>query len=96
MIKHIVLFKFKDTKKENFMKEIKQDLENLVNTIEELKEMEVGLNFLEDNSMPDLVLTSTFENREGLEVYRTHPEHVKVVEKIKPMATDRSVVDYEV
>jgi hypothetical protein len=95
MIKHIVLFKFKDINKISFMQEAKTDLENLVNSIEELKGMEIGINYLTDDNMPDLSLTSTFENKEGLEVYKTHPEHLKVVEKIKPMAIGRWVVDYE-
>ncbi|MCK5824918.1 MAG: Dabb family protein [Ichthyobacteriaceae bacterium] len=96
MIKHIVAFKFKNDNKETFMQEVKRDLENLVEIIEELKSMEVGINYVEDQTMPDLSLYSTFENKEGLKVYSTHPEHVKVVTKIKTMATNRWVVDYEI
>jgi len=96
MIKHIVLFKFKDENKEVFMKQIKEELENLTGIIEELKGMEVGLNFLSNNDMPDLSLTSTFDNKEGLSVYANHSEHLKVVAKIKPMAIGRWVVDYEI
>ena len=95
MIKHIVLFKFKDENKEVFMKQAKQELENLVGKIEELKGMEIGINYLVDDKMPDLSLTSTFENKEGLKIYATHPEHLKVVDLIRPMAIGRWVVDYE-
>jgi coproporphyrinogen III oxidase-like Fe-S oxidoreductase len=96
MIKHIVLFKFKEENKTEFMKQAKQELESLVDKIEELKAMEVGISYLDDDSMPDLSLTSTFENKEGLKVYATHPEHLKVVDLIKPMAIGRWVVDYEI
>jgi len=96
MIKHIVLFKFKNEDKKNFMKQAKQELENLVDKIDELKGMEIGINLLADDTMPDLSLTSTFENQEGLKIYATHPEHLKVVDLIKPMAIGRWVVDYEV
>lgn len=96
MIKHIVLFKFKDENKDVFMNQAKQELENLVDKIEELKSMEVGINYLEDENMPDLSLSSSFENKEGLKIYATHPEHLKVVELIKPMAIGRWVVDYEI
>jgi len=96
MIKHIVLFKFKDENKDVFMKQAKQELEDLVEKIDELKGMEIGINHLENDEMPDLSLTSTFENKEGLKIYATHPEHLKVVELIKPMAIGRWVVDYEV
>lgn len=94
MIKHIVAFKFKDENKSKFMKEVKKDLENLVSQIPELISMEVGLNIIKDEQMPDLVLYSTFENEKGLNIYRDHPAHVVVVEKIKPMALKRTVVDY--
>ncbi len=96
MIKHIVLFKFKEENKEVFMKQAKQELEDLVDTIDELKGMEIGINYLGDDKMPDLSLTSTFDNKEGLKVYATHPAHLKVVQLIKPMAIGRWVVDYEV
>lgn len=96
MIKHIVLFKFKDENKTEFMKQAKQDLEDLVDKIEELKKIEIGINYLEDENMPDLSLTATFENKDGLKVYATHPQHLKVVELFKPMATGRWVVDYEI
>jgi coproporphyrinogen III oxidase-like Fe-S oxidoreductase len=96
MIKHIVLFKFKEENKTEFMKQAKQELESLVDKIEELKAMEVGISYLDDDSMPDLSLTSTFENKEGLKVYATHPEHLKVVDLIKSMAIGRWVVDYEI
>jgi len=96
MIKHIVLFKFKDENKKVFMKQIKEELENLTDIIEELKGMEVGLNLLSNSDMPDLSLTSTFNNKEGLSIYANHPEHQKVVAKIRPMAIGRWVVDYEI
>jgi len=95
MIKHIVLFKFKEDDKLNFMKEIKSELEALTDKIEELKKMEVGISFLNDPNMPDLSIYSVFENKEALKKYAEHPDHLKVVDKIKSMALSRSVVDYE-
>jgi hypothetical protein len=95
MIKHIVLFKFKEENKASFMKKAKQDLENLVNSIDELKEIEIGINYLNDDSMPDLSLTATFEDKEALKIYATHPEHLKIVKLFKTMAIGRWVVDYE-
>lgn len=94
MIKHIVFFKFKNENKQAFMLEIKADLEALVSKIDELEAMEVGINFLEDESMPDFALTSSFTSMENLKVYANHPDHVLVVNKIKEMATERSAVDY--
>ena len=94
MIKHIVLFKLEGKNKLEFMKEIKLELENLLGKIEELKTMEVGISYLEDNDMPDLSLISSFEDKEGLAIYQKHPEHVKIGKKLRARMAGRSVVDY--
>ena len=94
MIKHIVLFKLEGDNKLEFMKEIKLELENLLDKIEELKTMEVGISYIEDEDMPDLSLISSFENKEGLAIYQKHPEHVKVGKKLRTRMAGRSVVDY--
>ena len=79
----------------NFMKEVKLELENLVESIDELKSMEIGISYIEDESMPDLSLIANFEDKEALDIYQKHPEHMKVGKKIKARATGRAVVDYE-
>lgn len=96
MIKHIVLYKFVDENKEVFMKQAKQQLESLVDKIDELKGMEIGISYLGNDNMPDLSLTSSFESKEGFKAYTTHPEHLKVVSFFKPMVVDRWIVDFEV
>ena len=59
-----------------------------------LKSMEVGINFTEADRAFDLSLYSTFETKEDLSTYATHPEHLKVVELIKSVTTESKVVDY--
>ena len=100
MIKHIVMWRLKDEalgagKEENAHK-LKESLEALKDVIEELKAVEVGLNFNPSPAAFDVVLYSEFENREGLEAYQSHPEHVKIAEFVGEIRTDRAVVDYEV
>ncbi|MFW6043171.1 MAG: Dabb family protein [Marinilabiliaceae bacterium] len=98
MIKHIVLFKFRDdlTGKEKAQKlsSIKTDLEALTGKVETLKRMEVGINCNPDESY-DLALTSEFEDMEGLKAYATHPEHLKVGAVIREILEQRACVDYE-
>ena len=95
MITHIVMFKFKnEASKEDILK-IKKALEDLVEKIEPLKSMEVGLNFKESDRAMDMVLVSTFEDKEGLNIYATHPAHLEVVKVIKELAEYTKVVDYE-
>lgn len=99
MIKHIVMWRLKDealgaTKQENAIK-LKETLEALKDVIDELKEVEVGFNFNPSDAAFDVVLYSAFEDKEGLQAYQNHPEHLKVVDFVGEIRTDRAVVDYE-
>ncbi len=100
MIKHIVMWRIKDedagaSKIEN-AKKLKQSLEALVDEIEELKTAQVGINFNSSPAAFDVVLYSEFDDREGLDAYQTHPEHIKVADFVSEIRSDRAVVDYEV
>jgi len=95
MIVHVVMFKFKNSTKKEEILDIKNRLEKLVDKIEPLKTMEVGLNFKDSPRAMDMVLISTFDSKEGLETYATHPAHLEVVEIIKKLGEYTKVVDYE-
>lgn len=95
MIVHVVMFKFKDSTSKEEILDIKKRLQELVDKIEPLKTMEVGLNFKDSPRAMDMVLISTFENKDGLETYATHPAHLEVVEIIKKFGEYTKVVDYE-
>jgi len=95
MITHIVFFKFKDTTTKEQILDIKTMLENLVELIEPLNSMEVGINFNDSERSMDMSLISTFDTKDGLSTYATHPEHLKVVQIIKELAEYTKVVDYE-
>lgn len=99
MIKHIVMWRLKDeaagaTKEVNALK-LKESLESLVGVIPTLKAAEVGINFNPSDAAFDVVLYSEFDDREGLSAYQTHPEHMKIVDFVGEIRTDRAVVDYE-
>lgn len=95
MIVHIVFIKLKDENKTKNALSIKEALEALVDKVESLVSMEVGINFSQEARAFDLSLYSTFDTVDGLETYATHPEHLKVVEFIKSCATETKVVDYK-
>ena len=95
MVVHIVMFRFKEANKAANIEKVKAMLEALPEKIPTLKSMEVGVDFLHSERSMDLVLTSTFDDREGLEAYRVHPAHVEVVEVIKQVSEESRVVDYE-
>jgi hypothetical protein len=94
MIVHIVMFKFKEENKAENTAKAKRMLEALVDQIEPLLGMEVGIDFCGSERAMDLVLTSTFETKEGLSIYATHPAHLEVVAFIKEVTEMSKVVDY--
>ncbi len=96
MIKHIVLFKLKSENKEISNETVIADLKSLSEKISELKFLEIGSNFSERKTAHDIILVSHFESKDDLYIYRKHPEHVKVVEKIKPFVEKTAVCDYEI
>ncbi len=98
MINHVVLFKLKDyplEEKKKVVAEIKDALEGLKEKIEQLKYLEVGLNYELEAKSFDICLISHFESIEDLDIYRVHPEHMKVVELIGRTTESRAAVDYE-
>ncbi|MBN2637343.1 MAG: Dabb family protein [Prolixibacteraceae bacterium] len=98
MINHVVLFKlneYPEEEKKKVISEMKSELEGLKDKIKELKFIEVGVNYQLNSKSFDIVLLSHFNNLEDLDVYRDHPEHLKVVDKIAGWASARAAVDYE-
>ena len=99
MLKHIVMFRLKDSaeghsKAEN-ARELKTLLESLKEKIPVVKCLEVGINVGKSASASDIVLYSEFDDMQALEVYREHPEHKKAVDFIAKVCSERGVVDYE-
>jgi len=90
------MFKFKDEDKASNIVKVKDALTELVSKIDELKSIEVGVNFAEEARAFDLSLYSTFESKDDLKAYAVHPEHIKVVELIKSVTKESKVVDYEI
>lgn len=93
------MWKIKDSHegmdKNEIMDRVKKDLEGLKNFIPEIKTMEIGRNSNELPTSFDIALYSEFESMEDLEIYKEHPEHVKVAQFIRQVTADAVVVDYE-
>ncbi len=99
MINHVVMFKLKkydsENEKQDVIGSIEDGLLSLKDKIAELKYIEVGVNYELAAKSYDICLISHFENIEGLDVYRFHPEHLKVAELIGQHAVERAAVDFE-
>jgi hypothetical protein len=88
------MFDFKEEQKQEHIAKTKEMLEALVEKIEPLLSMEVGVDFNGSERAMDLSLISTFETKEGLKAYATHPAHLEVVAFIKEVTVASKVVDY--
>ena len=94
MVVHIVMFKFKEENKAQNIQKVQEKLNNLLQKIDELQSLEVGVDFNHSQRAFDLSLYSTFNSKEDLNNYALHPEHLKVVKLIKDVTLESKVVDY--
>lgn len=95
MLKHIVMLKFNAGQDiEQLSGEFTQMLNALKNSVPSLKSMEVGKNISVKPSAYHLVLTAFFDDEAGLDAYRSHPDHVKILHRIKKTVEKMAAVDY--
>ena len=99
MIKHIVMIKVKEfgsqEKKTEVIRQLKKQIDDLVGVIEQIRFFETGLNISESPAAYDLVLISEFDSLEDLDIYRKHPDHVKVLDTLAEVKDKITVVDYK-
>ena len=101
MIKHIVMWKLKEfaegsSKFEN-AKKVKADLEALKSVIDEINEIEVGVNSQDaPEGNFDAVLSMTCSDFDALKRYAAHPAHQEVVQFMKKIVESRTAVDFEI
>ena len=93
MVKHIVMFKLKEKNAEN-MEAAVSILRGLDGKIKSLIFIEVGVDSQETERSYDLVLTTHFDDQEGLSAYASHPTHLPVIETMQNLCSNSIVVDY--
>lgn len=93
MIKHIVMWKFKEGYEEQ-MHEFLNGLKGLVGQVECLRSLEVGVN-CNPNEKYNATLICTFDNMEDLKKYAVDPRHVACQKICHPIALERACVDFE-
>lgn len=96
MIRHIVLFQFKEETGPDTRSEMVQKLKNLKNQIPFIVELEIGEDFMGDTYSYHVGLNSLFQNQEDLATYRDHPDHVEVVKFIREVCSATVKVDYDI
>ena len=98
MVKHIVMFKLKDTlskeEKLDVMNRFKAAIEALPAQIDVIRKVFVGFNINEAEQW-DICLESEFDSLDDVKVYAAHPAHVAAAGILKDAKQDRACVDYE-
>ena len=99
MVKHIVLFKLKDTlsseEKMQVMTSFKQAIEALPAQISVIRSIEVGFNINPAEAW-DIALYSEFDSLDDVKTYATHPAHVAAGSLLAGAKESRSCVDFEI
>ncbi len=96
MLRHIVLFSWKEDTPQEKITEIETAFRDLKNKISLIKDFEWGI----DESPEGLshgfthCFVVTFASREDRDSYLPHPEHRKFVELAQPFLEDSLVVDF--
>ena len=97
MIRHTIMWKFTDSfdgmNKDDIMDKITELFVFLKNTIPEIKFMSVERDVIKSERSYDMIYITEFESLEALEVYRVHPEHLKVAEFIGKVRIAQAVTD---
>ncbi|MDE7231224.1 MAG: Dabb family protein [Oscillospiraceae bacterium] len=94
MIRHIVMWKFKEDQHDNMLL-FRERLLALRDRIPEIREMEVGININPSERSFDAVLVSSFDSLDALKSYSVNPLHVAVSDFCKTIRTQSVSVDYE-
>ena len=94
MVKHIVMFKLIEKTPKNLEKAV-AILKGMVNKIEALRHLEVGIDFKHSQRSYDIVLITHFDDQKGLDIYSNHLIHKTVKDNLFTICSSAVVVDYE-
>ena len=95
MVDHIVLFAVKEDASEEDVEDLLASLAALKDEIPSVRDFSVGEDFSGRAGEYTHALLARFEDRDGLQEYLKHPEHLAVVEKLEAHTSGRLVADYE-
>jgi hypothetical protein len=94
MIGHIVMFKLKEPK-EGSAAAVRAALEPLGDgRVPGVVRLEIGDDLLGTPASWDLVLVATMADREALEGYLIHPDHVAAAGQLGAYVSDAGIVDF--
>lgn len=96
MLRHVVMFKFKDDADPAAVKKVEEAFAALPSKIDTIKDFEWGTNNSPEGLNKGLThcFLVSFESEEGRAAYLPHPAHKAFVEVLKPVMDDVTVIDF--
>lgn len=96
MLRHVVLFKFKDSATPEQVKEVENAFKSLPSAIKEIKDFEWGTNNSPENLNEGLThcFLLSFNSEKDRDAYLPHPAHKAFGAILKPYLDKVVVVDY--
>ena len=98
MIRHVVMWKLRgpsDEERRAQAEQVRSALLALAGKIPGMSILEVGVALATDEQQCDVVLSTTHDSWQALDVYQKHPEHQAVAQLIGALRSERRVVDFE-
>ncbi|MFC4992082.1 Dabb family protein [Rubritalea tangerina] len=96
LVRHVVMFKFKDTATTEQIQSIEKHFASLPKKIDTIVGFEWGTNISKENLNEGLThcFFVSFKNQQDLDAYGPHPAHQAFVKELKPILDKVVVVDY--
>ncbi|MBK9315788.1 MAG: Dabb family protein [Acidobacteria bacterium] len=95
MIRHIVLFKYKDETSQADRDAFLAMLRELPSKIEEIVDFEAGHDVVHAARSFDAALVASYADLDALDRYARHEDHLPVVNRAKEICHQVVAVDYE-
>lgn len=95
MLTHIVIWKYRENVSQGEREEHVALLRSLPRLIPEIETFAVGFDVLRLPRSYDTGLVATFRDRDALEIYSDHPEHVKAAFIGRTISEHVASVDFE-
>lgn len=97
MIRHTIMWRFIDEfegmNKEQIMDRVVDLFKDLKGKIPEIRFMSAERDVLRSERSFDMIYITEFDSLDALEIYRVHPEHIKVADFIHKVTAAQAVTD---
>jgi NADPH-dependent 7-cyano-7-deazaguanine reductase QueF len=96
LLRHVVLFKFRDSSSEDEVKQVVSSFMSLKNQVPQIVAMEWGKNISEENNHQGFThcFVISFRSIQDLTDYQSHPAHLDFQQVLGPHMEKVFVVDY--